>query len=567
MQRDIASYGMKMERGEDSVMVSQIIHSPIGTELSCKNWETEALLRLLLNSLDPRVAENAQELIVYGGTGKAARNTKALQAIIQELKILEPDHTLLIQSGKPVATFRTYPFAPRVLSSTAMVAPHWATWENFNRLEKKELTIYGQATAASWAYIGVQGVLQATFETMGEVAKRYFDGTLAGKIVLTSGLGGMGTAQPLSVSMHGGVSIVVEVDEEKIKKKLMNNYCDVMVTSLDEAIALAREAAGRRKAFAIALLGNAPDVYQECLRKSFIPDIVTDQTAAHDLLNGYIPSGLNLEQSHFLRAKKSADYLKMAKESVVVHVKAMVQFQERGSIVFDYGNNIRGQAFDSGYKEAFSIPGFIAEYIRPLYCEGRGPCRWIALSGDPNDIYKIDEVLLSEFEGDERISRWIKFVQEKVYFYGLPARTCWLDYKERSRLGEILNHMVASGQLSAPIAITRDHSEGSTMAAPNRETENMLDGSDAVADWPILTGMLNASAGAAMVSIQHGGGVGIGNSIHSGMTAVADGSIASYEKLKRLLTIDPGLSIIRHADAGYEKAKAVLDTYGIKKPL
>jgi urocanate hydratase len=549
------------------MLINQTFHSPIGTELSCKSWETEALLRLLLNSLDPRVAENSQELIVYGGTGKAARNMKSLQAIIHELKNLEPDHTLLIQSGKPVATFRTFPFAPRVLSSTAMVVPHWATWDNFNSLEKKGLTMYGQATAASWAYIGVQGILQATFETMGEVANRYFDGTLAGKIVLTSGLGGMGTAQPLSVSMHGGVSIIVEVDEEKIKKRLMNNYCDIMVNTLDKAIALAKEAADRRKPFAIALLGNASDVYYECLRRGFIPDIVTDQTAAHDLLNGYIPSGLNLEQAYFLRTKKSADYLRLAKRSVVAHVKAMVEFQEKGSIVFDYGNNIRGQASDNGYEGAFSIPGFISEYIRPLYCEGRGPCRWIALSGDPNDIYKIDEVLLSKFAGDERITRWIKFVQEKIYFYGLPARTCWLNYKERSELGGILNHMVASGQLSAPIAITRDHSEGSTMAAPNRETEKMLDGSDAVADWPILNALLNASSGASMVSIQHGGGVGIGNSIHSGMTAVADGSLESYEKLERLLTIDPGLNIIRHADAGYETAKSVLDKYGIMKPL
>jgi len=547
--------------------MEQTIYSPTGMELTCKSWETEALLRLLLNSLDPRVAENAQELIVYGGTGKAARNRQALEAIVRELKNLEPDHTLLIQSGKPVATFRTFPFFPRVLSSAAMVVPKWATWETFNDLENKGLSIYGQATAASWAYIGVQGILQATFETMGAVADRYFDGSLAGKIVFTSGLGGMGSAQPLSVSMHGGVSIVVEADESKIKKRLLNNYCDVMATSLDEAIMLAKEAAKRRKPYAIALLGNACDIYFEALQKGFTPDIVTDQTAAHDLLNGYIPSGLTLQQADHLRIKKPAAYLKLAGESVAAHVKSMVRLQERGSIVFDYGNNIRGQAFEHGYMEAFKFPGFISEYIRPLYCEGRGPCRWVALSGDPSDIYKIDEVLLSEFAADERITRWIKFVQEKIYFYGLPARTCWLNYKERSELGNILNHMVASGQLSAPIAITRDHSEGSTMAAPNRETENMLDGSDAIADWPILNGLLNASAGAAMVSIQHGGGVGIGNSIHSGMTAVADGTPESHEKLKRLLTIDPGLNIIRHADAGYETAESMLGKLGIKKPL
>ncbi len=543
------------------------IHSPVGTDITCKTWETEALLRLLLNSLDPRVAENAQDFIVYGGTGKAVRDRKSLQAIIHELTHLEPDHTLLIQSGKPVATFRTFPFFPRVLSAAAMVVPKWATWQAFNELEKKNLTMYGQATAASWAYIGAQGVLQATFETMGEVADRYFNGTLAGRIVLTSGLGGMGAAQPLSVTMHGGVSIIVEVDEEKIKRRLLNNYCDVMVSSVDEAVSLAREASAKGKPFAIALLGNASDVYFECLKKGFIPDIVTDQTAAHDLLNGYIPSGLSLEQAHFLRRKKPKSYLELAAESVAGHVKSMNHFQQQGSIVFEYGNNIRAQALENGYTDAFSFPGFISEYIRPLYCEGRGPCRWIALSGDPNDIYKIDEMILTEFSADKRTERWINFVQEKIYFYGLPARTCWLDYQERSQLGELLNHMVASGQLSAPVAITRDHSEGSTMSAPTRETENMLDGSDAIADWPILTGLLNASGGASMVSIQHGGGVGIGNSIHSGMTAVADGSLDSYEKLKRLLTIDPGLSIIRHADAGYETAKSMVNKLGIKKPL
>lgn len=541
--------------------------SPTGSERSCKSWETEALLRLLLNSLDPRVAEHAQELIVYGGTGKAARNIEALEVIIRELRELEPDHTLLIQSGKPVATFKTFPFFPRVLSSAAMLVPQWATWEKFNALENKGLTMYGQATAASWSYIGVQGVLQATFETMGEVADRYFQGSLAGKLILSSGLGGMGTAQPLSVSMHDGVSIIVEVDEQKIKKRLLHNYCDVMATSLDEAIQLAEEAVQRKKPFAIALLGNAPDVYRECLTKGIIPDIVTDQTAAHDLLNGYIPRGLSLEQALYLRTKKPTEYIRLAQESVVEHVQLMVQFQEKGAIVFDYGNHIRGQAYDNGYSDAFAFPGFASEYIRPLYCEGRGPCRWVALSGDPNDIYKIDEVLLREFSKDERITRWIRFAQEKIYFYGLPARTCWLNYKERSELGTILNHMVASGQLSAPIAISRDHSEGSTIAAPTRETENMLDGSDAVADWPILTGMLNASAGASMVSIQHGGGVGIGNSIHTGMTAVADGSLESYEKLKRLLTIDSGMNIIRHADAGYDKATAMIEKYGIRKPL
>lgn len=547
--------------------MDQTIFSPVGKELSCKNWETEALLRLLMNSVDPRVAENGEELIVYGGTGKAARNKESLQMIIRELRNLEPDHTLLIQSGKPVATFRTFSFFPRVISSTGMVVPKWANWRDFSKLEKKGLTMYGQATAASWSYIGVQGVLQATFETMSEVAKRYFGGTLAGRIVLTSGLGGMGSAQPLSISMNGGVAIVVEIDENKIQKRLMNNYCDIMVDSVDEALKLAKEAAEKKIPLSIALLGNTADVYKEILNRNFTPDIVTDQTAAHDLLNGYIPRGLNLEQAYFLRNRKPQKYLELARESIISHVQSMCDFQERGAVVFDYGNNIRGQAYDAGFEKAFSFPGFASEYLRPLYCEGRGPCRWIALSGDPEDIYKIDEVILSEFKSDERTCRWLNFVQERIYFYGLPARTCWLNYSERVALGEIINHFVASGKLSAPIAITRDHSEGSTMAAPNRETENMLDGSDAVADWPILTGLLNACCGATMVTIQHGGGVGIGNSIHTGMTVVADGSMESLEKLNRVLKVDPGMSIIRHADAGYLSAKSKIEELGLKKPL
>lgn len=543
------------------------IYSPVGNELTCKNWETEALLRLFLNSLDPRVAENSKELIVYGGRGKAARDKHAMEAIIRELRQLDIDHTLLIQSGKPAAIFRTFPFSPRVLSSTSMIVPKWANDEYFSMLEKKGLTMYGQATAASWAYIGVQGVLQATFETMSEIANRNFNGSLKGKIVLTSGLGGMGSAQPLSVAMNGGVCIVVEMNESKINKRLVNNYCDIKANTVDEALQLAKEAAKREQSLTIALLGNAADVYCEMVERGFTPHIVTDQTAVHDLLNGYIPSGLSLEQAYILRMKKPKKYIEMAQETVCAHVQSMCMLQDRGAIVFDYGNNIRGQAYKAGYEQAFSFPGFISEFLRPLYCEGRGPCRWIALSGDPSDIYKIDEVILSEFNSDERICRWIKFVQERIYFYGLPARTCWLNYHERRQLGDIINSMVASNQLSAPIAITRDHSEGSTMAAPTRETEGFLDGSDAVADWPILNGLLNASSGAAMVTIQHGGGVGIGNSIHTGMTAVADGSLEAAKKLSGLLTIDPGLNIIRHADAGYEKAESMLHKIGLKKPL
>ncbi|MGE7907422.1 urocanate hydratase [Peribacillus sp. NPDC094092] len=545
----------------------QTIYSPVGNEISCKNWETEALLRLFLNSLDPRVAENSQELIVYGGRGKAARNHQSMEAIINELRKLEPDQTLLIQSGKPVGVFRTFPYSPRVVSATSMVVPEWANDKDFSLLEKKGLTMYGQATAASWAYIGVQGVLQATFETMSEISNCFFDGSLKGKIVLTSGLGGMGSAQPLSVTMNGGVCIVVEVDELKINKRLVNNYCDIKVSTLGEAIRLAKEAADQQKPLAIALVGNAADVFCEAVECRFTPDIVTDQTAVHDLLNGYIPSGVTLEQAKFLRTKKQEKYLEMARASLVAHINSMVILKDRGAIVFDYGNNIRGQANKIGYHAAFSFPGFVSEYLRPLYCEGRGPCRWIALSGDPSDIYKIDEVLLSEFKNDARVCRWIRFVQEKIYFYGLPARTCWLNYNERKQIGNIINSMVASGELSAPVAITRDHSEGSTMAAPTRETEGLLDGSDAVADWPILNALLNASSGASLVSIQHGGGVGIGNSIHSGMTAVADGSVDAAKKLSNLLIVDPGLNIIRHADAGYEKANNMLNNMGLKKPL
>ncbi len=547
--------------------MGQTILSPIGTDISCKNWETEALLRLFLNSLDPRVAENRQELIVYGGRGKAARNIESMKAIIDELRQLESDQTLLIQSGKPVGIFRTFPFSPRVISSSTMLVPKYATDEVFSKLESKGLMMYGQSTAASWAYIGVQGILQATFETMSEIANRNFNGSLKGKVILTSGLGGMGSAQPLSVTMNGGVCIVVEIDGSKIDKRLKNNYCDIKVDSLEEAIQLAKEAAEQGQSLSIALEGNAADVYAKVAEGEFTPDIATDQTAAHDILNGYIPSGVTLEQAIYLRRKRQKKYLELAGKSLVAHVDALVQIRKKGAIVFEYGNNLRGQAHNAGYKNAFSYPGFVSEYLRPLYCDGRGPCRWIALSGNPGDIYKIDDVLLTKFNHDKRVSRWIQFVQEKIYFYGLPARTCWLDFNERRQLGNIINNMVANGELSAPVAITRDHSEGSTMASPYRETEGMLDGSDAVADWPILNGLLNASAGSSMVSIQHGGGVGIGNSIHSGMTVVADGSIDAAKKLSNLLTIDPGLNIIRHADAGYEKANQTLHRLQLNKPL
>lgn len=547
--------------------MSNALYSPVGNAISCKSWEVEALLRMLLNSLDPRVAEKPEALIVYGGTGRAARDEQALQEIIEQLRQLESDETLLIQSGKPIAKFTTYPEAARVVMSVGMLVPNAATPQSFDKLERSGLTMYGQATAASWAYIGVQGILQTTFETMSEVAEQNFKGSLVGRIILTSGLGGMGSAQPLSITMLGGVAIVVELDEDKIDKRLLNNYCDIKVSTVAEAIYLAKEAAKTKRPLAIALVGNAPDVYQEMLEQQFIPDVVTDQTAAHDLLNGYIPKGLNLQQAMYLRQKKRADYIYLARQSVVQHVKTMIKFQQAGAIVFEYGNNIRGQAHTVGLQDAFAFPGFIKAYIRPLYNEGGGPCRWIALSGNPKDIYKIDEMLLATFGGDKRIQRWINFVQEHLHFKGLPARTCWLNYEERNQIGKLINQMVATGELSAPIAITRDHSEGSTIAAPRRETEGMKDGSDAVADWPLLLAMLSASAGATLVSVQHGGGVGIGNSIHSGMTAVADGSFEALEKLSRVLSAESALNIIRHADAGYTQAAEKLKEYGIRKPL
>lgn len=547
------------------VAMSNVLISPTGTQLTCKNWEIEGLLRLFLNSIDPRVAESSKDLIVYGGRGKAARNHESVHAIIHELQMLAPDETLLIQSGKPVGKFKTFAQSPRIVNASSILVPAWANDEYFRNIIAKDLMMYGQSTAASWAYIGVQGVLQGTFETMGEIADRHFDTTLRGKIVLTSGLGGMGAAQPLSVTMHGGVCIVVEISEAKINQRLKNNYCDIKVNALEEAIELAKEAAYAKKPLAIALVGNVSECYQEALDLGFIPDIVTDQTSAHDIHNGYIPNGVTLEQAAILRNKNKTHYHQLIKDSLLIHLEAMLGFKEQGAILFEYGNNLRNQAYHAGFKKAFQIPGFTAEYLRPLYCEGRGPCRWIALSGDPEDIYKIDEVVLEEFKHDQRVQRWIEYVQEKIYFYGLPARTCWLNYEEREKIGFIINEMVKSGELSAPIAITRDHSEGSTMAAPYRETEKMLDGSDIVADWPILNAMMNASAGASMVSIQNGGGVGVGNSVHSGMTVIADGSEEASGRLRNVLVVDPGMSIIRHADAGYEQARKSLDKLDMSK--
>ncbi|MEL7566587.1 MAG: urocanate hydratase [Dehalobacterium sp.] len=535
-----------------------LVKAPIGPKLSCKGWQQEGLMRMLMNCLDGNVAENAKDLIVYGGTGKPVRNWQAYSEIISLLQSLEDDETLLIQSGKPVGVFQTFPTSPRVIVSSSMLVPQWANWETFRDLENKGLIMFGQATAASWSYIGTQGILQGTCETFGAVASQHFGGTLHGKLVLTSGLGGMGGAQPLGVTMHDGVIIVVEVDEDRVKRRLFNSYCDIMVRTLDEALELAQEALKKGVSRSIALLGNAAEIYPEFVKRGIIPDVVTDQTSAHDLLNGYVPARLTMEQANKLRHKNPQKYLDMAKESIMMHVQAMLDMHKRGSVVFDYGNNIREQAAQQGIEDAFSFPGFVPAFIRPFYCEGRGPCRWIALSGDSEDIYKIDDVILTQFLQDEKTCKWIRFVQEKIFFTGLPARTCWLNFRERSIIGDVINEMVHSGVLSGPIALTRDHMDGGAVASPNRETEMMLDDSGPIADWPVLNAMLNSASGATMVSLQHGAGVGIGYSIHAGMTVIADGSILAREKLQRVLSADPKLGIIRYADAGYQKAKEML---------
>ena len=536
----------------------ETMKAPTGPQLSCKGWEQEGLLRLLMNCLDGRVAENPAELVVYGATGKAARDWDSCRAILDALQKLENDETLVIQSGRPVGIFPTYETAPRVVHSCAMLVPAWGNWTDFRRVEEKGLTMFGQATAASWSYIGTQGILQGTCETLGELAAQYFDGTLAGRLVLTSGLGGMSGAQPLAVTMHGGVVIVVEADEKKIRRRLAANYCEMMAASIDEALELAHEARVRKEPRSIALLGNAASVYPELAARGVHPDVVTDQTAAHDLLHGYIPEMVSPEQAVRLRRTKPKKYLELARSSIRKHVTAMLDFQRGGSVVFDYGNNIRLQGKLAGVADSFDFPGYIPAFIRKMFCEGRGPCRWVALSGDPADIYKIDEVILERFPQDHRTCRWLDFVQDHIMFAGLPARTCWLDFQELGILGGLINDMVRTGQLAAPVAITRDHMDGSAAASPYRETEAMQDGSDIIADWPVLNAMLNGASGAAMVTLQHGGGVGIGYSIHAGMTLIADGTECSAGKLARVLRADPRLGILRHADAGYAKARRML---------
>jgi urocanate hydratase len=546
--------------------VATEIRAPRGTHLTCKSWLTEAPLRMLMNNLDPEVAGDPANLIVYGGTGKAARSWEDFWAIVNTLKELELDETLLVQSGKPVAVFKTHPDAPRVLIANSLLVPHWATWEKFRELERKGLIMYGQMTAGSWIYIGTQGILQGTYETLASVAKKHFGGSLKGKFVLSAGLGEMGGAQPLAITMNEGVGLIVEINPAKIERRLKTNYLDTWTHDLDEALELVEEYRKSGRAISIGLLGNAADVYPELVRRNIIPDVVTDQTAAHDELNGYVPGGMSYDEALKLRRENPEKYIELSFASMVRHVQAMIDMQRAGAVVFDYGNNLRGQAQRGGHPDPFQFPGFVPAYIRPLFCEGKGPFRWVALSGDPQDIYRTDQAILELFPHDEALCRWIKMAQKRVKFQGLPARICWLGYGDRAKAGLYFNELVRKGELKAPIVIGRDHLDAGSVASPYRETEGMKDGSDAIADWPILNALLNAVCGATWVSVHHGGGVGIGKSIHAGMVIVCDGTKEADKRLERVLTADPGLGVVRHADAGYEEAIKIAREKGIKMP-
>ena len=558
---------MRVVLTEKKMAGKREVRAPRGSELSCKGWLQEAALRMISNNLDPDVAEMPDELVVYGGTGKAARNWDAFEAIVRSLKALDADETLLVQSGKPVGIFKTHTDAPRVLIANSNLVGDWATWEKFRELERKGLIMYGQMTAGSWIYIGTQGILQGTYETLAELARQHFAGDLTGKLVLTGGMGGMGGAQPLAVTMNGGVCVCVEVDRERIQKRLNTGYCDRMTDDLDEALGIAAEAQKNGEALSIGLVGNCADVLPELVARGFTPDVVTDQTSAHDALTGYVPGGMPYEEALVLRESDPDRYIRLSMESMAAHVRAILEFQRRGAVAFDYGNNLRGQAQDAGVAGAFDYPGFVPAYIRPLFCEGKGPFRWVALSGDPEDIYKTDETVLRLFPEDEALCRWIKLAREKVHFQGLPSRICWLGYGERARFGLELNRMVGAGELSAPIVIGRDHLDSGSVASPYRETEGMKDGSDAIADWPVLNALLNAVGGATWVSFHHGGGVGIGKSLHAGMVIVADGTDEAAARLERVLTYDPGTGIMRHADAGYEKAVEWARKNDVKIPM
>jgi len=544
----------------------RIVHAPRGTKLTCKSWLTEAAYRMIQNNLDPEVAEKPEDLVVYGGRGQAARNWEAFDAILDTLRELEDNETLLVQSGKPVAVFKTHPDAPRVLIANSNLVPHWATQSYFDQLAAKGLIMYGQMTAGSWIYIGTQGILQGTYETLGSLARQRGWNSLKGKFVLTAGLGGMGGAQPLAIAMNEGVGLIVEVDPERAQRRLDVGYVDVVVDTLEEAMTLVEEAVEMEVPKSIGLIGNAADIYPELVTRGVVPDVVTDQTPAHEALM-YVPSGLSVTAADELRVSDPEAYTERAMESMARHVEAMLAFQRAGAEVFDYGNNLRQRAYEYGVKNAFDYPGFVPAYIRPLFCEGKGPFRWVALSGEKEDIYRTDEAIMGLFPEDEHLRRWLVMAREKVPFQGLPSRICWLGYGERAEAGLKFNDMVAKGILKAPIVIGRDHLDAGSVASPNRETEDMLDGSDAISDWPILNALLNAVGGATWVSFHHGGGVGIGFSQHAGQVIVADGTPEAAIRLERVLTTDPGLGIVRHADAGYEQAIEAARRHGIKMPM
>ncbi len=546
---------------------ARVVRAPRGTECTCRGWIQEAALRMLMNNLDPDVAERPDDLVVYGGTGRAARSWEAFDAIVRALRQLGNDETLLIQSGKPVGVFTTHENAPRVLIANANLVGRWADWDTFRELERQGLTMFGQMTAGSWIYIGSQGILQGTYETLGAVARSNFAGDLRGRLVLTGGLGGMGGAQPLAATLNGAAILAVEVDSTRIRRRLDTRYLDVMTDSLDEAWGKADEARSRGEALSVGLLGNCAEVLPEMVKRGWVPDIVTDQTSAHDPLNGYIPAGLSLEAAEALRGSDPSEYLRRSRESIATHVRAMLAMHAKGAVAFDYGNNIRTEAHDAGVKDAFDIPGFVPEYIRPLFCQGKGPFRWVALSGDPADLRRTDEAVLELFPDDELLVRWIRLAGERVAFQGLPARICWLGQGDRAKFGLALNDLVASGAISAPIVIGRDHLDTGSVASPFRETEGMRDGSDAIADWPVLNALLNTASGASWVSFHHGGGVGIGNALHAGQVIVADGSPAAAERLKRVLTNDPGIGVVRHADAGYPEAIETAREHGLEIPM
>jgi urocanate hydratase len=556
-----------LETATPELFVHREIRAPRGTQLNTRGWQQEAALRMLMNNLDPEVAERPEDLVVYGGTGKAARNWEAFEAIVRTLKTLADDETLLIQSGKPVGVLRTHEAAPRVLLANSNLVGRWSNWEHFHELERKGLMMYGQMTAGSWIYIGSQGIVQGTYETFAEAGRQHFGGSLEGKLVVSGGMGGMGGAQPLAATMNGALFLGVDVDAERVQKRLKSGYCDHIAWSVDEALAILDEAGGDKKAISVGLVANIADVLPELIDRGIVPDVLTDQTSAHDPLQGYVPNDMSFEAALRLRVTNPEEYTRRSMETMGRHVEAMLELKRRGAVAFDYGNNLRTQAKLAGVEDAFAIPGFVPEYIRPLFCEGKGPFRWVALSGNPEDIYRSDRLILDLFSEDASLRRWIELAQKRIHFQGLPARICWLGYGQRARFGVAMNELVRNGEISAPIVIGRDHLDAGSVASPYRETEAMLDGSDAVADWPLLNALVNTAAGASWVSIHNGGGVGIGYSHHAGMVVVADGSDLAAQRLERVLTTDPGMGVLRHVDAGYNHAVEFAESSGIRVPM